>query len=151
MFKSNTLSLFAATCTMLGTLSLTGCAVNKATSSLSPGTDLNSIKSVYIVKLPQDGRHIDKIIKTNLEKRGYAVTNGPALAEPYNADVAVTYADRWVWDITMYMVELSINLRDPKTGFPLATGNSFHTSMARKSPDEMVDEVLNNIFSAPPQ
>ena len=79
------------------------------------------------------------------------MTNGPVLAGQYNADVAVTYADKWVWDITMYMVELSINLRDPKTGFPLATGNSFHTSMSRKSPDEMVDEVLHNIFSATPQ
>ncbi len=151
MFKRNTLSVFASSCTILAALSLTGCAINKATSSLSPGTDLNSIKSVYVVKLPQDGRHIDKIIKANLEKRGYVVTNGPVLAGPYNADVAVTYADKWVWDITMYMVELSVNLRDPKTGFPLATGNSFHTSMARKSPDEMVDEVLNNIFSASPQ
>jgi hypothetical protein len=150
MFKSNTLSFFASTCTMLAALSLTGCAVNKATSSLSPGSDLTSFKSAYVVKLPQDGRHIDKIIKANLEKRGYVVTNGPALAGPYNADVAVTYADKWVWDITMYMVELSVNLRDPKTGFPLATGNSYHTSMARKSPEEMVDEVLGNIFTASP-
>jgi hypothetical protein len=54
-----------------------------------------------------------------------------------------------MWDITMYMLELTINFRDPKNNFPLASGNSFHTSLTRKSPEEMVDEVLNNIQTAP--
>jgi hypothetical protein len=61
-------------------------------------------------------------------------------------DAIVTYVDKWFWDITMYMLELTITLRDPKTDFPLATGNSYHTSMTRKSPEGMVDEVLTNIF-----
>jgi hypothetical protein len=30
----------------------------------------------------------------------------------------------------------------------LAVGNSYHTSLTRKSPEEMVDEVLTNIFNA---
>jgi len=34
---------------------------------------------------------------------------------------------------------------------PIATGNSLHTSLTRKSPEEMVDEVLSNIQSAPKQ
>jgi hypothetical protein len=61
-------------------------------------------------------------------------------------DAIVTYVDKWFWDITMYMLELTITLRDPKTDFPLATGSSYHTSMTRKSPEGMVDEVLTNIF-----
>jgi hypothetical protein len=47
------------------------------------------------------------------------------------------------------MIELTVNFRDPKTNFPLATGNSLHTSLTRKSPDAMVEEVLANIQSAP--
>ena len=70
-------------------------------------------------------------------------------AAPAATDISVTYIDKWMWDITMYMVELTIDFRDPKTNFPLATGNSLHTSLTRKSPDAMVDEVLNNILSAP--
>jgi hypothetical protein len=54
-----------------------------------------------------------------------------------------------MWDITLYLLELDIKLRDPKTGFPMAVGNSFHTSMTRKAPNEMVDEVLDNVFKAP--
>jgi hypothetical protein len=56
-----------------------------------------------------------------------------------------------MWDITMYMIELTIDFRDPKTSFPLATGTSMHTSLTRKSPEEMVEEVLTNIQSAPKQ
>ena len=62
-------------------------------------------------------------------------------------DIAVDYADKWMWDITMYMKELTITFRDPKTNVPLGSGNSFHGSLTRKSPKEMVDEVLTNIFN----
>jgi hypothetical protein len=128
---------------------MTGCAVNHATASLAPGADLAAIKTAYVVKHDKDKNNINEIIKTKLESKGYVVTTGPELPPPYKADMAVTYVDKWMWDITMYMLELTINFRDPKSNFPLATGNSLHTSLTRKSPTEMVDEVLNNIQSAP--
>lgn len=46
------------------------------------------------------------------------------------------------------MLELTVTLRDPVTSFPMAVGNSFHTSLTRKSPDEMVDEMLGNVINA---
>jgi hypothetical protein len=54
-----------------------------------------------------------------------------------------------MWDIAMYMLELTVTLRNPDSGFPMAVGNSLHTSLTRKSPEEMVDEVIGNIFKAP--
>ena len=51
-----------------------------------------------------------------------------------------------MWDMTMYMIELTVIVRDPASEFPLATGNSLHTSLTRKSPTEMVEEVTTNIF-----
>jgi hypothetical protein len=51
-----------------------------------------------------------------------------------------------MWDITMYLVELTVTIREPKSDYPLATGNSLHTSLTRLSPPEMVDEVVGNIF-----
>jgi hypothetical protein len=61
-------------------------------------------------------------------------------------DALVTYVDKWMWDMTMYMIELTITLRDPKTDYPIATGNSYNTSLTRKSQTEMVDEVVENIL-----
>jgi hypothetical protein len=131
----------------LGTMG--GCATNRATASLMPGADLSKVKTMYVVKAPEDGRGIDELIKTNLQKRGYQVTGGPALKPPYTTDAVVTYIDKWYWDITMYLLQLTITVRDPSE-FPLASGNSLHTSLTRKSPPEMVDEVVTNIVNAKP-
>lgn len=139
----------AAVFLVAGAMSMmTGCAVNRATATLTPGTDLTAVKTAYVVKHDKDDRKINEIIKTKLESQGYVVATGPELPTPYKADMSVTYIDKWMWDITMYMLELTVNFRDPKTNFPMATGNSLHTSLTRKSPEEMVDEVLTNIRTA---
>lgn len=135
---------------LAGVMSLmTGCAVNNATASLSPGTDLSKFKTAYVVKHDKDKNNINELIKAKLESRGYTVTTGPEKSVPAATDVSVTYIDKWMWDITMYMLELTVNFRDPKTNFPIATGNSLHTSLTRKSPEAMVDEVVTNILAAP--
>jgi hypothetical protein len=126
-----------------------GCAVNRATANISPDADLGKVKSFYVVKTQADERGTDKLIAESLQKRGYDVAAGPQPASrPAGVDAVVTYIDRWVWDMSMYMVELTIQFRNPSNNFPLATGNSLHTSLTRKSPPEMVDEVLANIFNA---
>jgi hypothetical protein len=121
-----------------------GCSVTRATATVDPTADLAGIKTIYVKKLAADERGIDLLIANKLESMGYRVNTG---IEPSDdADVLVTYADKWMWDLTMYMIELTVTLRDPKTDFPLASGNSYRTSLARKSPEEMVDEVIDNIF-----
>ena len=138
---------FASVLLLLGLLaSTTGCA-NRATASLSPGADLGKIKSFYLIPGAEDEDNY-KIIQSNLEKRGYSVTTGPELPLPYKTDAVVHYIDKWMWDITPYMLELTITFRDPINNYPLAVGNSLHGSLSRKSDVDMVDEVLTNIFNA---
>lgn len=124
---------------------LTGCAVNRATATVDPGARLDSVKTVYVRHHDKDERGTDQLIATNLRGRGLQVTVGDG-PSPVGVDAVVTYSDRWFWDITMYMLELTVQLREPRTDYPIASGNSFHTSLTRKSPPEMVDEVLTNIF-----
>lgn len=123
----------------------TGCAVNRATGSVDPRTDLSVLKNMHVKKNPDDNRDINILIADKLRSKGIAVTTEPEVP-PGNADATVTYIDRWMWDITMYLLELTVTIRDPKTDFPLATGNSYHTSLTRLSPKEMVDEVVDNIY-----
>ena len=125
-------------------LLLAGCAVNRATATLTPGTNFKDAKSFYVVKLPADSRGIEKLISDNLVKRGLRSSYG---SQPTQVEAVVTYVDKWMWDITMYMLELTVTIRNPSNDFPMAVGNSFHTSLTRKSPEEMVDEVLTNIFN----
>ena len=122
----------------------TGCAVNRATGSVDPSANLTSLKTMYVKKIPADDSTYT-LIADKLRSKGVTVTTGSDAA-PSNVDAVVTYIDKWMWDITMYMLELTITIRDPKTDFPLATGNSYHTSLTRLSPKEMVDEVVDNIY-----
>jgi hypothetical protein len=124
-----------------------GCAVNRATGSVDPSTNLSSLKTMYVKKIPADDGGTNDLIADKLRSKGVTVTTGVEPA-PSNVDAVVTYIDKWMWDITMYMLELTITIRDPKTDFPLASGNSYHTSLTRLSPKEMVNEVVDNIYKA---
>jgi hypothetical protein len=145
-----TSSRFGALLLCMGViLSSAGCAIDRATANVSPDADMGAAKSFYVVRHPEDTRGVEKLISANLAKRGYVATVGEPLSKaPAGTDAVVSYSDRWLWDMTMYMVELTIIVRNPDNNFPMATGNSYHTSLSRKSPPEMVDEVLTNIFTA---
>ena len=134
--------LLAALTTVAATT--TGCAINRATATVDPSVNLGSLKAMHVAKQPKDDNGINVLIAEKLRSRGYSVTTGSE--KPSALDAVVTYIDRWRWDITMYMLELTITIRDPGNDYPLATGKSYHTSLTRMSPSEMVDEVLNNIF-----
>lgn len=134
---------YAAAIVMLAAFT-TGCAVNRATATVDPSARLESLKTLFVKQAPEDGRGINKLIAEKLQTLGYQATTGSDV--PNSIDGLVTYVDKWFWDITMYMIELTITIREPGTEFPLATGNSLHTSLTRKSPPEMVDEVITNIM-----
>ena len=132
-------------------LSVSGCS-NSATATISPGADLTRVKSFYVVHQPKDTHGVENLIRDRLVKDGFAAEAGPELPQAsYKAAAVVTYVDRWMWDMTLYLLELTITFRDANNGFPLAVGNSYHTSLTRKSPPEMVDEILTNVFNASKQ
>jgi len=137
-----TLIRFVLACTAV--LLVFGCA--KLTASVPSGTDLTKPKSFYVIRLVQDERGINQLIRNELATRGLEATTGPESARPKAVDVIVTYEDRWMWDITMYMLSLSISFRHPETNTFLASGQSYRPSLERKEPREMVKEVLDEIF-----
>jgi hypothetical protein len=129
----------------LVTLLFTGCAVNRATASVDPSANLSAIKTMYVRKQAEDNTTTNVFIADRLRSKGVTVSTG-AGAAPSGVDAVVDYVEKWMWDITMYMLELTVTIRDPKTEFPLASGNSYHTSLTRLSPQEMANEVVDNIY-----
>ena len=130
--------------TAIMALSLVGCA-NRATARVDPSAALKSLKTMHVVKIPNETAGISTLIADDLRRRGYTVSESTEKVS--TVDAVVTYVDRWMWDITMYLLELTITIRDAKTEFPMASGNSLHGSLTRKSAPEMVEEVMGNIFS----
>ena len=128
-----------------------GCS-NSATATLSPGADLNAVKSYYVVHQPKDTHNLHFLIRDRIVKEGLTATAGPeSQKSAHQVNAIVTYVDRWMWDITLYLLELTVTFRDAANDFPLAVGKSYHTSLTRLSPEEMVEEVITNIFNAAKQ
>jgi len=125
---------------------VSGCARNKAIGVQSPNFKASSMSSLYVVHQPKDNRHINVMIKADLVKRGYKVDTGSKEDIPKHIDGLITYIDKWQWDITNYMIELSIFMKNPESEFPIARGYSMHTSLTRLSTEEMVKEVVSNML-----
>jgi hypothetical protein len=115
-------------------------------SSRAPDADLSKLHSFYVQKLPADDRGIDKLISDRLNAMGDKSTYGTAESPPTEVDAIVTYEDKWMWDITMYMIRLTVQVRDPKTRSVMASAESYRPSLERKSPEAMVAEVLDEMF-----
>jgi hypothetical protein len=129
---------------LLQTLVLTACATTN--SARAPDADLHKLRTFYVVRVPEDERGIEKLIANRLNVMGYQCTSGDAQAPALPVDAIVTYEDRWMWDITMYMIKLDIQIHDGKTGAILANGEVMRPSLQRKSPDGMVEETLGVVF-----
>jgi hypothetical protein len=129
---------------VLPMLMVSACATNNATRA--PDVNLSKLKTFYVVRVPEDERGIEKLIAARLTKMGYQCTSGdaPKPAEP--VDAIVTYQDRWMWDITMYMIKLDIQIHDGAAGAILAKGEVTRPSLQRKAPEGMVEETLGVIF-----
>lgn len=123
---------------------LSGC-VNNAIHRVDSPSKLKAIKSILVKKFPADKRGINRLIVKKLISMGFQATTEESV-KLQNIDAIITYRDKWRWDMSMYMLSLSLKVREPDTEFPIASGNSLHTSLTRKTPSEMVDEVLTNIF-----
>ena len=130
-------------------VTLAGCVNTELVADIDPSADLTGLETFYVAKFDPDERGIEAIIAAELNRMGKTATSGLSPTPPSPVDAVVTYQDKWMWDITMYMIELSIDLRDPETNYKFATGRSYRTSLARKSPEEMAAEVLGEIFGVP--
>jgi hypothetical protein len=129
---------------------LSGCSKVVLKADSDPNMDISTIKSFYVQKLPADNRGLEVKIASQLNDFGYQATSGVNALPTQPVDAIVTYTDRWMWDITMYMLELNIEFRDPDTNYVFASGNSYRTSLVRKPPEHMIEEVLRKILGMPP-
>tara|TARA_B110000503_G_C7173241_1_gene425540 strand:- start:17431 stop:17874 length:444 start_codon:yes stop_codon:yes gene_type:complete len=125
---------------------IVGCAVNRQGAEIINEADLSQAKVFYVEHFEPDRRNFQLQISDEINKKGYSATAGEPGNAPDETDVVVTYKDKWMWDITNYMISLTVTFREPVTNYPLAVGESYHTSLTRLSPEKMIAEVLKNLF-----
>ena len=126
-------------------LLLTGCST-KLTSNLVPGAVFNDLGKTVVVRFEPDTRHLNSIIADQLTLMGYPAVAVEKSEIPKDVNTLVTYRDNWQWDITNYMIKINIQFRDGKSRELIISGESYRTSLVRKTPQEMIKETLEEIL-----
>ena len=128
-----------------------GCGTSGAhhNTTALPGSRVAALETFYVVHRDGDPRNIEEDIAKQLRDLGLRATTGAAPpADPGRYDAIVTYIDRYMWDISMYCIQLSIYIEDTRTGFITATGSSWRPSIVRKTPAGHAKLLLTELFGA---
>jgi hypothetical protein len=128
-------------------LLLCAACVSNLQAKRVPGADLSQLRTFYVQKLAADERGVERLIADRLNLMGFHASYGVSEAPETTVDAVVTYQDKWMWDITMYMIQLDVQIRDPQTKMLLVNGQAMRSSLIRKTPEGMVEEVLTEIFN----
>lgn len=131
-------------------LALNSCYVHKSDRNFAPGSGaakVASLKSFHVSDPSNEKAELAADIAAGLKSMGYQATTGPRRAA--HTDAVVTFTDQWMWDMTMYMLALELQLRDPASGAVLATAKTTRTSLVRKSQKEMIEETLTTLLKNP--
>ncbi len=116
-----------------------------------PGSRIESMQSFYVVHRGGDRRNIERDIAAQLEALGFEATTGAAEpTDPGAYDAVVTYVDRHRWDVTTYCTQLTLYIRDTRTGFITATGSSWRPSLMRRTPGEHAEILLTELLGVAP-
>jgi hypothetical protein len=109
-------------------------------------TDFGKYHHIFVEARLGDDHGLDEIIVRELQAMGYHASSGPLTMKPDDVDVLIFYQDRWAWDFKTYMIEFSLSVHDARKDQILADGSSSHQSVFKKSPADMIHEVLVGIF-----
>jgi hypothetical protein len=125
---------------------MTGC-VTRLQATMSPGKSLSGdLGNIYVQHFSPDKRNLNYIIADKLTQLGYPTTPLDTNDIPNDAKIVITYVDNWQWDITNYLIKIKIDFRNAESKQLVITGESFRTSLARKSPEFMIQEALEKML-----
>jgi hypothetical protein len=112
-------------------------------------TSLDSLKTAYVVLVPDADRTVGMHIQEALAERGIEVTAGNAQDKPKDVGFYVTYMDHRQWDMGMYLDSLDIQFMDGTTGRLLASG-SFRNSLLHSFPNTRLKtfQVIDSMYKA---
>lgn len=120
------------------------CSIVEKSGYVRPGTSLGKEQTFFVVMDGEGRTDTGTVVVDRLKALDYDVRSGPRADVPANTDVIVIYKDYWVWD---FMLSLKVDFRNARTNALMATGQTLRNSLARTSPDEMVDEALAQVLA----
>lgn len=130
---------------LLGVLLTSGCASyqTEVDHSRPPG----GYQRFFVQSNLNDNHAVDQLLARTLRNRGLEAEHGPLTMIPSDAQVVVTYQERWAWDFGDHLVYLRVALRDVTSDVPIASAVfSGPVSVTTDAPDvvgRLVRELLD--------
>ncbi len=106
----------------------------------------------YFVQANLNDNHgVAQLIASTLRARGLTAETGPLTMLPPDAEVVVTYQERWTWDFGEHLVYLRIALREVATDRPVASAVFNGPVAINKDPPDVVARLVRELLdqSAP--
>jgi len=127
---------------------LGGCVANKA-GNLSISKEVADQSTYYVERQPKDEHNLAATIAQRMQARGLKATAEQAGAARPQCDYIVSYTDKWMWDMRMYLYDLRIDLRDANDQSVVGFGQSMQSSLEAmgKSYEDIIDIALDELFS----
>jgi len=126
-------------------LTLSGCST--LSTNFAPNANLGRFKRVFVQQSLNDNHGLDVLIVKELQARGIQAESGPLTLMPRDVKAYLTYQDRWDWDFKNYLIALTVSVRDANSDSLLASASYFRPTAFMKTPDFMVQTVLDGLFN----
>jgi len=128
-------------------LLLVGCVGNTSGQLTLPKEQVQA-GSYFVQRHDKDGRDLASTIAKAMQARGLQATAGTVAQRPAEALYVVTYVDKWVWDMRMYLYDLRIDLRDARDQSILGYGQSMQSSLKAmgQTHEDIINRALDQLF-----
>jgi hypothetical protein len=136
-------------CVGIGLVFLAGC-VGNATGQLSLPKEQVRASSYFVQRHDRDSRDLAATIAQAMRARGLNATSGTAPDKPADVAYVLTYTDKWMWDMRMYLHDLRIDLRDNRDQSIVGYGQSMQSSLKAmgQTHEDVVNRALDSLFTA---
>jgi hypothetical protein len=128
-------------------LLLVGCVGNTSGQLTLPKEQVKA-GTYFVQRHDKDTRDLAATIAEAMQVRGLSATAGTAAELPAEATYVVTYVDKWVWDMRMYLYDLRIDLRDARDQSILGYGQSMQSSLKAmgQTHEDVINRALDQLF-----
>ena len=126
---------------------LVGCVGNTSGQLALPKEQVQT-GGYFVQRHDKDTRDLASTIAKSMQARGLNVTAGTAAERPAEAAYVVTYVDKWMWDMRMYLYDLRIELRDARDQSILGYGQSMQSSLKAmgQTHEDVINRALDELF-----
>jgi hypothetical protein len=128
-------------------LLLVGCVGNTSGELTLPKEKVQA-GTYFVQRQEKDDRDLASTIAKAMQARGLQATAGTAAQRPAEAAYVVTYVDKWMWDMRMYLYDLRIDLRDARDQSILGYGQSMQSSLKAmgQTHEDVINRALDQLF-----